>query len=166
MYEDSYVTRRRSIGLRVDDIVDVDSGGRGEEGVSEARERLAVKAPVPLLSYTVSVVLTCIVSRRSVPASSAFFSSSVSLGWKTPFFHATVTQVNARLKSPKPSLKTNQAKLASLLLGFFVVRAGEGGIVDDCCHSTGWGVRKNFEIVRVAVWGRSRRGNGDQQTHS
>lgn len=77
----------------------------------------------------------------------------MSTGWNTPFFHATVTQVKPRLKRPKPSLNTNQAKLASLLLDFFVVRAGEGGIVGGCCHAIA--VIELWKEIqgRASVWG-------------
>lgn len=149
MHEDGYVARRGRSGVCIDDIVDVGPRGRGEEGVGVARERLAVKTPVSVLSYEESVAWSRVLFEYIVPASSSFFSSSVSWGWKTPLLHATVSQVEARLKRPKPSLNSDQAQLASLLPGCFVVRAGEGGIVGDCCH----GLHEEFEMVRVAVWG-------------
>lgn len=53
--EDGYIAGLRGVGASVDNIVDVDSGGRCEEGVSEARERVAAEAPVLLLGWDMSV---------------------------------------------------------------------------------------------------------------
>jgi hypothetical protein len=81
-----------------------------------------------------------------IPAANSSFSSSVSLGWKTPFFHATVTHVNVRLKSPKESLKIYHASCVSVLPLFCVVRAGDGGIAGEYCDVD------NCSRVSVALW--------------
>lgn len=62
--EDGYVAGLRGVGVRVDNIVDVESGGRGEEGVPEAWQRFAVEAPVLLLGWGMSVA-SIVLSIRS-----------------------------------------------------------------------------------------------------
>jgi hypothetical protein len=62
MDKNGYVAGGRSFGARVDNIVDVDSGGRGEEGVFEAWERFAVKAPVPFLGWNLSATSTLLLT--------------------------------------------------------------------------------------------------------
>ena len=61
--EDGYVAGTRGVDVRVDNIVDIDAGGRGEEGVSEAWERLAVETPVLLLGWSMSVASTVLMNR-------------------------------------------------------------------------------------------------------
>jgi hypothetical protein len=157
VHEDSYVARRGSISAGIDDVVDVDAGGRGEEGVSEAGERFAVEAPVLLLRYDTSARAIKPVQRNHLPLSSSRFSSSVSSGWKTPLFHATVAHVFARLNRPKLSLKTNQARLVSLLLDFCAVADGGAGMFDSS-YARGWlrrgrRVSVQAELESLAVWG-------------
>jgi hypothetical protein len=62
--EDGYVAGGRGVGVCIDDIVDVDSGGCGEEGVSEAWERFAVETPVLLLGWSMSVASAVLLACR------------------------------------------------------------------------------------------------------
>lgn len=76
-----------------------------------------------------------------VPAASSRFSSSVSFGGKKPIFHEIVTQVKARLNSPKPSLNKYQAQFASLPPDSFgFLRAGGAGMTGGFDRGTRYSV--------------------------
>lgn len=57
MQEESNIARRRSVSVRIDDVVKLGPGGCREKGVSEAREWFAIEAPVLLLSWRSSVLI-------------------------------------------------------------------------------------------------------------
>lgn len=57
MQKEGNIARRRSISIRIDDVVELSPGGSGEEGVSKAWKWFAVEAPVLLLSWRPSVLV-------------------------------------------------------------------------------------------------------------